>query len=85
MSVAGDFDTKSMLSRIRELFEPIPAGPTLRRLARSEPEQKGEMRLTVEGPGETTYVQVAYRFPSASHPDFFALAVLDSLLADRLI
>jgi zinc protease len=81
MSVAGDFDTKSMLSRIRELFEPIPAGPTLRRLARSEPEQKGEMRLTVEGPGETTYVQVAYRFPSASHPDFFALAVLDSLLA----
>jgi zinc protease len=26
-------------------------------------------------------VQVCYRFPSASHPDFFPLSVLDSLLA----
>jgi len=37
--------------------------------------------LNVEGPGETTFVQVAYRFPAASHPDFFPLTVLDSLLA----
>src|SRR5258706_15687157 len=41
----------------------------------------GEMRLSVEGPGETTYLQVAYRFPGAPHSDFFSLAVLDSLLA----
>src|SRR5258706_14576529 len=41
----------------------------------------GEMRLSVEGPGETTYLQVAYRFPGATHSDFFSLAVLDSLLA----
>jgi zinc protease len=46
-----------------------------------EPPQNGEVRLSVEGPGETTYVQVCYRFPAASHPDFFPLAVLDSLLA----
>jgi len=39
------------------------------------------MRLSVEGPGETTYVQACYRFPNASHPDFFPLTVLDSLLA----
>jgi zinc protease len=81
LALAGDFDTKSMLARIRELFDPIPASPTPPRLARPEPEQKGEMQLTVEGPGETTYIQVAYRFPGANHPDFFALAVLDSLLA----
>ncbi len=81
MAVAGDFDTKSMLARIRELFEPIPAGPTPLHLSRPEPKQEGEMRLRVEGIGETTYLQVAYRFPYASHPDFFALAVLDSLLA----
>jgi zinc protease len=35
----------------------------------------------VEGPGSTSYVQVCYRFPPASHPDFFPLSVLDSLLA----
>jgi zinc protease len=81
MAVAGDFDTTSMLARIRELFEPIPAGETPPRLARHEPMQTGELTLNVEGPGETTYLQVAYRFPVATHPDFFPLSVLDSLLA----
>lgn len=81
MAVAGDFDTQSMLARIRELFEPIPAGATPPRLARHEPPQMGELILNVEGPGETTYLQAAYRFPAASHPDFYALSVLDSLLA----
>ena len=81
MAVAGDFDTQSMLGRIRDLFEPIPAGGDPVRLARPEPPQNGEVRLSVEGPGSTSYVQVCYRFPPASHSDFFPLAVLDSLLA----
>lgn len=81
MAVAGDFDTNSMLVRIKELYEPIPAGKEPARLARLEVEQKGEVRLSVEGPGATSYVQVCYRFPAASHPDFFPLSVLDSLLA----
>jgi zinc protease len=81
MVVAGDFDSKSMLARIRELFGPISAGHEPARLAREEPPQNGEVRLSVEGPGATTYVQVCYRFPAASHPDFFPLSVLDSLLA----
>ena len=81
MGVAGDFDTQTMLTQIKELFEPIPAGNEPARLARDEPVQKGEVRLSIEGPGSTTYVQVCYRFPSASHPDFFPLSVLDSLVA----
>jgi zinc protease len=81
MAVAGDFNVEQMLGRVKELFEPIPGGRDPDRLARPEPDQKGEVRLSVEGPGETTYVQVCYRFPNASHPDFFPLTVLDSLLA----
>ena len=81
MTVAGDFETDRMLTRIQELFEPTPAGEEPPRLTRPEPEQKGEVRLAVEGPGETSYVQVCYRFPNATHPDFFPLSVLDSLLA----
>jgi zinc protease len=81
MAVVGDFNTKSMLARIRELYEPIPAGSEPARLARQELDQKGEVRLSVEGPGSTSYVQACYRFPAASHPDFFPLTVLDSLLA----
>ena len=81
MAVAGDFETDQILARIKELYEPIPAGDEPPRLTRTEPEQKGEIRLSVEGPGATTYVQACYRFPNASHPDFFPLSVLDSLLA----
>jgi zinc protease len=81
MAMAGDFDAEPMLGRIRELFESTPAGGNPARLARPEPPQNGEVRLSVEGPGATSYVQVCYRFPAASHSDFFPLAVLDSLLA----
>lgn len=80
LSVAGDFDTRPMLSRIRELFEPIPKGVVPPRLARPEPEQKGEVRFTIEGSGETTFIQAAYRYPNATHADFFPLQVFDSIL-----
>jgi zinc protease len=80
LTMAGDFETKAMLKRIKELFEPIPKGATPPRLIRPEPEPKGEARFSVEGPGETTFIQIAYRFPTAAHPDYFPLQVLDSLL-----
>ncbi len=81
IAIAGDFETSQMLTRIEALFGPIPAGPQPPRLSRTEPTPRGETRVTVEGPGETTYLQVAYRFPEAAHADFMALSVLDSLLA----
>jgi zinc protease len=80
LSVAGDFDTKSMLKRIRELFEPIPKGSTPPRLNRPEPDQKGEVQFSIEGNGGTTFIQMAYRFPNATHPDFFPLQVFDAIL-----
>jgi len=81
VALAGDFETEAMLRRIRQLFEPIPAGLAPPRLARPEPPPRGEHRLTVEGPGETTYLQLVHRAPAGADPDFFPLTVLDSLLA----
>jgi zinc protease len=78
--VTGDFNTEQMLSRIDELYEPMGEGNIPIRRIRPEPEQSGEREVTVEGPGETTYVQAAHRAPQASHPDFFPYTVLDSLL-----
>jgi zinc protease len=80
LSIAGDFETQAMLGRIRELYEPLAAGPQSARLVRTEPTQSGERRVSVEGPGETVYLQVSYRAPAADDPDFFALYLLDSLL-----
>ncbi len=81
LGIAGDFETKVMLKRIQELFEHLPAGDVPPRLERPEPEANGEQRITVEGHGETTYVQVSYHAPAASDPDFITLTVIDSLLA----
>ncbi|HEY3311486.1 MAG TPA: pitrilysin family protein [Anaerolineales bacterium] len=81
LALAGDFDSGEMLARIRDLYAGIPAGAQPARLVRPEPQQPGEIRLSVEGPGETAFLEVAYRAPAASDPDFFGLAVLDSLLA----
>ncbi|MCF6278679.1 MAG: insulinase family protein [Anaerolineales bacterium] len=80
MAVAGDFKADEMLERIRELYEDIPAGTDPKRLGRPEPPQRGEINLVVEGPGETTFLEVAARFPAAAHPDFSPLTVLDSLM-----
>jgi zinc protease len=81
ISVAGDFKTSEMLARIRELYEKIPARPIPPRLSRPEPAASGEHRLVVEGPGETTYLDISYHAPAANDPDFFPATVLDSLLA----
>ena len=78
--VAGDFERDRMLDRIGELFGPIPAGPSVPPVTRVEPPQHGERRFTIDGDGQTSYVQVAYHAPDAESPDFFPLAVLDSIL-----
>jgi zinc protease len=80
LAIAGDFETEKMLGRVRELFESIPAREEPPRLRRPEPPQAGERRVTVEGPGETVYIEVAHHAPAATDPDFFPIMVLDSLL-----
>jgi zinc protease len=81
VAVAGDFQARMMLDRIRQLFGGISSGPPPPQSTRTEPAQKGERRVTVEGPGETAYVEVAYHAPAAGDPDFFPMIVLDSVLA----
>ncbi len=80
VAVAGDFDCAQMLLRLEELFGPVPASSPPPRLDLPEPVRTNEQRLTVSGPGETAYIQIAYQAPAAKDPDFFAYTVLDSLL-----
>ncbi len=80
LAIAGDFEAGEMLARVKEMFEPVPSGEAPPAPQRAEPEQSGERRVTVSGPGETTFLQIAYRSPAASDPDFFPYLVADSLL-----
>jgi zinc protease len=80
LALAGDFDADRMLEAIRRHFGPIPNGTTQPDRTRNEPAQHGERRVVVEGPEETPLLEIAYRAPAPSDPDFYALAVLDSIL-----
>jgi zinc protease len=76
----GDFEASQMLARIEELFGPLPARSEPPPVSRPEPPQRGERRVTLEGPGSTAYLQAAYHAPNATHPDFFATVVLSTIL-----
>ncbi|RPJ52265.1 MAG: insulinase family protein [Chloroflexi bacterium] len=86
VAIAGDFRTEIMLARLNELYANAPAGTSpcdqpANPSILAEPPLTGEQRVEVSGPGETTYLQIAYRSPAAGNPDFFAFSVLDSLLS----
>lgn len=81
LAIAGDFETEAMLERIRELYSDNIPGDMPRRSTRTEPPQSGERRVIVEGPGDTTYLQLAYHAPAAADADFMPTMALDSLLS----
>jgi len=81
LAVAGDFETAVMFEAISAAFAPIQAGEMPPRIDIEEPPPVGEQSLTVEGPGETCYIQIAYRAPTAAETDFDHLTAVDSLLA----
>jgi zinc protease len=80
LAIAGDFDTDVMLKRVEELYSPLPVGVVPPHPAKPEAPLKKERHLEIKGPGETLYLQIAYRAPKADSTDFFAMTVLDSLL-----
>lgn len=80
IAIAGDFSTPQILARLNELYRHIPAREIPPQNLPPEPASSAERYVEVKGPGETTYLQVAYHSPAAAHPDFFPLTVADSLL-----
>jgi zinc protease len=81
LALAGDFTASSMLKQVRQVFGQLPKVDPPRYQARPEPEQQGERVIHLEGPGETSYLKLAYHAPSAGNEDFLPLAVLGSVLA----
>ncbi|MCA9865217.1 MAG: insulinase family protein [Anaerolineales bacterium] len=77
----GDFDTADMLARLTSLYGPIQPGEPTKPIVRVEPEQPGERRVTVNGPGDTAYLTFAYRVPGAAHEDYPALSLLNAAFA----
>jgi zinc protease len=81
LAVAGDFETESMLERLRQAYESIAPGQQPTHSSDPEPAQASERQVAVDGQSSTTYIEIAYHAPAATHPDFFPLMVADSLLS----
>ncbi len=78
--LVGDVETQQALRTIERLFGPLPAGEPLPPVNRPEPPQYGERRVVVNREGRTAFVSMAYRAYPITHPDYFALTVLDSIV-----
>ncbi len=79
--VVGDFQTQEMLEQISRHFGTIPRGKEVPVVQAVEPPQQGERRVIVRRPGPAAYLDIAFRAPSASDPDFFPLFFLTSILS----
>ncbi len=79
--IVGNFESDAMLKRIEELFGTIPPGEATLPVLRQEPEQRGERRVVVNGPGDTSYLTYAFRAPAASDDDYYPLVLLNAAFA----
>ena len=80
--IVGDFETEHALGLIGKYFGPLEPIPTPPRVYTTEPDQRGERRVTVNQAGALPIVTVAYKAPAAASPDFYALDVLATVLGE---
>ena len=78
--VVGAVDAEDVLKRVEAHFGRIPASPIPVRRRPAEPPQRAERRVLVEREGTTSYLKFAWHAPSALHPGFFPMLVLDAAL-----
>lgn len=78
--VVGAFASAEMLEKVKAVYGGTHPGDAPPPVVRKEPPQMGERRVNVERPGSTAFIEVMYRAPAVSNPDWFAFAALDSIL-----
>lgn len=79
--VVGDFDTKTLIPKIKEHFEKIPKGEAPAKISIKEPEQLGERRTTLHKEAQLPFVFIGYHTPSIGNKDEFALEVISNILS----
>lgn len=79
--VAGDIKTEKILPVIERSFGRIKKGTVPNQKKAIDPPQTGERRIQVNRVAELPYLVMAYHVPNISHPDSYALDVLETLLS----
>ena len=81
ISIAGDFKTSGMIEKIQRLYGDKPSHKIKEQTIEPETKIQEKKEIEINGPGDTMFIQIAYRAPSAADPDFFSYTILDSLLS----
>jgi zinc protease len=80
MVIVGDFAPEEVRALLRRTIEPIPRGPQPLPVTTMEPEQRGERRVEVHKQAELAAFVAAWHVPATSHPDYWPLRILESIL-----
>jgi zinc protease len=81
--IVGDVKVDQVKRLAEKYFSAIPKRTLPPAVRTIEPEQKGERRVFVRKESATSAnLMVSYKIPATSHPDYYALNVLASVLTD---
>jgi len=83
LSIVGDFSVKAATSLVKKHFGSIPAGKSVPETDLSQPRSRQEIRYNYEDPfAPLPALMVSYIIPERTHPDFYALGLLEKILFD---
>jgi len=80
MLVVGDVTAEEVFNLAEKYIEPIPSHAPPPNVTTREPEQMGERRVTVKKFAQLPIVMMGYHVSETANPDFYALAVLQTIL-----
>ena len=81
MVVVGDVTPEEIFGLAHQYIEPIPPHAPPPKVTTVEPPQLGERRLVVHKYAQLPILMIAFHIPATSHPDYFALQALQTILA----
>ena len=81
LCLAGAFDMDETITLINDCFTPLDNNEPVRSIPTPEGELANAQRVELDGPDEANYIQIAWRSPKASDPDFFAYTLIESILS----
>lgn len=82
LSIAGDIDIDQAKALIKKYFGGIPRGEAAPRVTIVEPELGAEIRDTVyDAKAPLPAVVMGYRTPALTHPDYYAISMLNKVMS----
>ena len=81
LCLAGAIDPEQAISLVEKAFEEIQTKPVNRQIPEPEDALDHADQVEVNGPEDANFIQLAWRSPRATDPDFFAYTLIESILS----